>query len=173
MATKPTVRIPLWASGGTTTDPGGGKEAAGWLPDERPPANWWNWVWNAMGQWLGWAETSIDEIAARPAILYAAHLEFGTTPQVVWEKGDTASIVANGNAVTLNMGGTYSVTNYCLQILKHTIASTMPEIEIRASSSGASSFIIQAWESTTGTAVNLNALYGGVDPRFFFMVVGP
>ncbi len=71
MATKPTPRIPVWASGGSTTDPGAGKEAAGWLVDERPPANWWNWIWNAMGQWLGWAETSIDDL--ENAVTIRAH----------------------------------------------------------------------------------------------------
>lgn len=60
MATKPTVRIPLWASGGTTTDPGGSKEAEGWITSERPPANWWNWVLNAIGQWLEYFEERTD-----------------------------------------------------------------------------------------------------------------
>jgi len=52
MATKPTIRIPVWASGGTTTDPGAGKEATGWVADDRPPANWWNWILNSFGQWV-------------------------------------------------------------------------------------------------------------------------
>jgi DNA-binding beta-propeller fold protein YncE len=62
MATKPSDRILDWASGGTATDPGGAKEAAGWLVSERPPANWWNWILSSFGQWLTWAETSIDDI---------------------------------------------------------------------------------------------------------------
>jgi hypothetical protein len=62
MATKPSDRILDWASGGTTTDPGGAKEAAGWLVSERPPANWWNWILSSFGQWLGWSETSIDDL---------------------------------------------------------------------------------------------------------------
>lgn len=65
MATKPTDRILDWASGGSTTDPGGAKEAAGWVSSERPPANWWNWILNSFGQWLSWSEDSIDDIEAK------------------------------------------------------------------------------------------------------------
>jgi len=61
MATKPTDRILDWGSGGTTTDPGAGKEAAGWLVSERPPANWWNWILNSFGKWLTYFETWTDE----------------------------------------------------------------------------------------------------------------
>lgn len=65
MATKPTDRILDWASGGTTTDPGGAKEAAGWVIDDQPPANWWNWILNSFGQWLSWSEDSIDDIETK------------------------------------------------------------------------------------------------------------
>jgi hypothetical protein len=60
MATKPTDRILDWASGGTTVDPGGSKEAAGWLVSERPPAHWWNWMLSSFGQWLTYFETVAD-----------------------------------------------------------------------------------------------------------------
>jgi hypothetical protein len=55
---QPTVRVPEWASGGTTTDPGAGKESTGWVVSERPPANWWNWILNALGQWVGYMSNS-------------------------------------------------------------------------------------------------------------------
>lgn len=64
MATKPSKRILDWASGGTATDPGGAKEAAGWVVSERPPAFWWNWILQSFGDWLSWSEDSIDEHAA-------------------------------------------------------------------------------------------------------------
>jgi hypothetical protein len=60
MATKPTVRIPNWASAGTKTDPGGSKEATGWVVSERPPASWFNWIYNAFGQWLDYFEEVTD-----------------------------------------------------------------------------------------------------------------
>lgn len=62
MATKPTERILDWASGGTNTDPGASKEAAGWVVSERPPAFWWNWILNSFGKWLSWSEDSVDEL---------------------------------------------------------------------------------------------------------------
>ena len=80
MATKPTDRILDWASGGTTTDPGAGQEATGWVVDDRPPANWWNWILNSFGQWLTWAETSIDAIETKTdfiTITEAANLDWG------------------------------------------------------------------------------------------------
>ena len=58
MATKPTERILDWASGGTVTDPGAGKEATGWVIDDRPPANWWNWILSSFGNWLRWFEST-------------------------------------------------------------------------------------------------------------------
>lgn len=61
MATKPTVRIPDWASTGTKVDPGAGQEAAGWDAGDRPPAHWWNWILGAVGEWLDYADTAIDE----------------------------------------------------------------------------------------------------------------
>ena len=74
MATKPTTRIPDWASGGTRTDPGAGKEASGWAVSERPPAQWWNWILGAIGDWLSWSETSID---ANEVLLDAAAAAVG------------------------------------------------------------------------------------------------
>lgn len=60
MATKPTERILDWASGGTNTDPGSSKEAAGWTVSERPPAYWWNWILNSFGKWLSYFDTAIS-----------------------------------------------------------------------------------------------------------------
>lgn len=61
MATKPTERILDWASGGTKTDPGAGKEAAGWIANDRPPGNWWNYILSSFGKWISYADEAIDE----------------------------------------------------------------------------------------------------------------
>jgi hypothetical protein len=34
--------LPVWSN--TGTDPGAAKKAAGWLKDEKPPAEWFNWL---------------------------------------------------------------------------------------------------------------------------------
>jgi len=87
MATKPTDRILDWASGGTTTDPGGSKEAAGWLTSERPPAYWWNWILNSFGQWLSWAEDSIDETLPKAVVRFTMPATTAGSPAIEWSKG--------------------------------------------------------------------------------------
>jgi len=55
MGSKPTVRFPTWADDGTAgqvIDPGAVKQALGWNDDEQPPAHWWNWWKNAVGQYI-------------------------------------------------------------------------------------------------------------------------
>ncbi len=41
---------PRWSTAGTNTDPGAAKRASGWLPDDRPPAQWFNYIHNAQGE---------------------------------------------------------------------------------------------------------------------------
>jgi len=125
MATKPTVRIPLWASGGTRTDPGGGKEATGWLPDERPPANWWNWVWNAMGQWAEYFETVTDQ----PLPIAVGRVQTGATPSVVFNSGPALAAtpaVAAASTVTVNFASPIitAVGNSCVQLTQENVNTT-------------------------------------------------
>lgn len=65
--TKP-ISIPTWAidtnftnppQAGTPTkvDPGAAKQDEGFLPTERPPAQHFNWLFNAMGQWIDYLRT--------------------------------------------------------------------------------------------------------------------
>ncbi|MDH4281377.1 MAG: hypothetical protein OEV36_01875 [Myxococcales bacterium] len=131
MATKPTVRIPLWASGGTTTDPGGGKEATGWLPDERPPANWWNWVWNAMGQWLGWSETSFDELTDPTPVPLSAMapkamgvVTSGPSAGVGWNYGIDDVIAQSAHLVLDITSAGLSASSTSIVMVNHTLGST-------------------------------------------------
>jgi len=103
MATKPTDRILDWASGGSTTDPGAGKEATGWVADDRPPANWWNWILNSFGQWLSWAEDSIDDLEANQIVARGVAIT------------DAASGVSISTGTGFNMG-TPSVTSTYVQV---------------------------------------------------------
>ncbi len=52
---KPTSDI-TWATGGGAlkTDPGSTKKAAGYLDNEKPAADHWNWLFNAIGDWIAW-----------------------------------------------------------------------------------------------------------------------
>jgi hypothetical protein len=87
MATKPTPRIPVWASTGSKTDPGGTKEAAGWSASEKPPANWFNWLLNSIGQWLGY----FDDLVPCHSV---AFIENSDT--IVWSKGVTGVTAIGG-----------------------------------------------------------------------------
>src|SRR5690554_3330220 len=53
MATKPTD-LPEWATdpGADITEPPVGKKAAGWTALEKPPAQWFNWFFNLVYQWI-------------------------------------------------------------------------------------------------------------------------
>lgn len=60
---KPT-NLALWATNvnyPATADPikvepGAGVKAAGWAPQQRPPAQWWNWWMNAVYLWMVWLD---------------------------------------------------------------------------------------------------------------------
>jgi len=52
MSTRPTIAIPSWSTAGTNVEPGAGKKSQGWLVNERPPAEWLNWLQNSAGAWL-------------------------------------------------------------------------------------------------------------------------
>lgn len=80
---RPVVRLPTWATSGTgiaaTVDPGGTKQGDGWTVDERPPAGWWNWLWNNAGQWI----TFFDEERIR---------QYGSTALL---KAETSHVTGN------------------------------------------------------------------------------
>src|SRR3982751_4091410 len=52
MAAKPTT-LPRWANaGGAIVTPASGKLDIGWVPGERPPAQYDNWHKNLVFQWM-------------------------------------------------------------------------------------------------------------------------
>lgn len=63
MSTRPTIPIPTWSTSGSNIEPSAGKKAAGWQVNERPPAEWLNWLDNSAGQWL---QFLADVTAASP-----------------------------------------------------------------------------------------------------------
>ncbi|MDH3598034.1 MAG: hypothetical protein OEU26_00175 [Candidatus Tectomicrobia bacterium] len=108
MATKPTERILDWASGGTNTDPGGAKEAAGWLVAERPPAYWWNWILNSFGKWLTYFEAVDDEVGTRAV----SHVTI-TAGAATQSTNSTLSSVSAGAAyVTCTLTDAMTDTDY-------------------------------------------------------------
>ena len=164
MATKPTERIPDWASGGTRTDPGAGKEASGWAVSERPPAQWWNWILGAIGDWLTWSETSIDDIEAEfppesrtramgafyspggsvdtPVIATTTH-SFGIdTPQ----SGDVTS-----TDITVRFSTAFADTEYLPTLTQRQVASGFV---ITCVALTTTTLQVKAYKSTDGSVVN-------------------
>lgn len=59
MATKPSS-LPVWATtGGTTTTPSGGQQAAGFAINTKPPAKWVNWLFNLIYQWIQYIDNPV------------------------------------------------------------------------------------------------------------------
>jgi hypothetical protein len=79
---KPTSK-PEWTVGnpdfGTVTvEPSAAKKEAGWLPDERPPREFMNWLFNNMGEWIDFFEAEIDNFSGQ-SVIYDAFVGGGGT----------------------------------------------------------------------------------------------
>jgi hypothetical protein len=60
---KPVLK-PSWLTGYAglnAVEPSGGKKAAGWVPDERPPAEYMNWLFQNLSDWVDY----VDEISGQ------------------------------------------------------------------------------------------------------------
>lgn len=120
MATKPTKRILDWASGGTTTDPGAGKEATGWQTNDRPPANWWNWILSSFGEWLTWAEASIDESSPKVLGLVSS----GATAAVEWNGLGIDGVTAQSAHLVVDVTSAgFSASATSVVVVNHTAGS--------------------------------------------------
>ena len=57
----PLLRLPTWADGASDiVDPGAGKQGVGWIEDEQPPAQFFNWWKNNVGQWVAFLDSIKD-----------------------------------------------------------------------------------------------------------------
>jgi hypothetical protein len=79
---KPTSK-PEWTVGNpdfatVTVEPSAAKKQSGWLPDERPPREFMNWLFNNMGEWIDYFETEIDGFSGQ-SVIYDAFVGAGGT----------------------------------------------------------------------------------------------
>jgi len=59
MATKPASE-PRWADvGGDIVEPSAGKKNVGWVANERPPAQFFNWLLNTIWLWIQWLNSAV------------------------------------------------------------------------------------------------------------------
>lgn len=52
---KPT-NLAAWGATATKVEPSTGVKSAGWAPNQRPPAQWFNWWMNAVALWMVWLD---------------------------------------------------------------------------------------------------------------------
>lgn len=93
---KPT-RSPTWATSGVAliTDPGAPKQAEGWRADEIPPAEYFNWFKNLVGQWVEYLDGEVDAIKGTK-LAYDAIVGVGGTHETLQEAIDA---VSNGSRI--------------------------------------------------------------------------
>lgn len=82
---KPTD-LPQWADGGSAqiTEPSAGKKLLGWIK-EKPSFAFFNWFWNLVYQWLGWAKKYGEEHVhdggatdwSAPKVDLLSHIDYG------------------------------------------------------------------------------------------------
>ena len=77
------VNKPEWTEGNPdfntiTVEPPAAKKLAGWLPDERPPREFMNWLFNNLGEWINYLEEQTDLFTGQ-SIVYDAFVGGGGT----------------------------------------------------------------------------------------------
>ena len=169
MATKPTERIPDWASTGTVADPGTSKEAAGWLTSERMPAGWLNWIWNTFGKWVSYLEDITDEnesgvvgnvlISNQLAtkVPYAmGKLSTGSSPSWTWNRdGNFTSVFeAAGDWLIINLADSMADVDTAACFVSPT---GTPVAMVGADFGSGGSQIVLQCKDFSGNFVNLNS----------------
>lgn len=121
MAAKP-VTLPLWATTGTITVPSGGKQAIGWVFDEKPPADYLNWYQHLTYTWIQYLDTFEGEAHTWTAInTYQQAVVFDTTAPVAVESylfnvADSNVKVASNNNILLQGTGKLRHANRTLAL---------------------------------------------------------
>lgn len=86
---KPSETV-AWAESGTAVEPSGAKKAAGWLPGEQPPAEFFNWILKFLGQWTSY----LNGLESTEALTWALSQIFnrGITLGADWNDNEVEAI---------------------------------------------------------------------------------
>ena len=97
-----------WATAGTKNDPGAGKRALGWIFQEVPPFDWFNWLDGEQGIWLDWLRqigsrvfdtirSALETLSPGDYFRLAPNsiLPFDNSPQTPMSTGSSASVLAS------------------------------------------------------------------------------
>lgn len=113
MATKPTHDPATWATDGNAEieDPGAPKQAIGFVTNEVPPADYFNWLFNNHGAWLEWLRDWHSQYASMDEFLSDSDADDG---DVAWidELGSTAAGTATDHDSTV-LDSTAATTVCC------------------------------------------------------------
>lgn len=118
MAAKPGSVIG-WVASGEIEVPSAGKKTAGWLADERPPAQEFNWYWNLVSQWIDYLNdqvftgvVQIPVLVAGTASIGAAALNNVISPSAIGSNQDNwaPTDIDTANLVRINTSGTFNIT---------------------------------------------------------------
>lgn len=96
---KPST-LPSWATSGgaAIVVPSSAKQAAGWGPSEKPPAQYLNWHMNLVGQWAAYLDAGI----------FAGNIEVTGNLKVDGKIAESAKVIAfglDGNSLIATSGG--------------------------------------------------------------------
>lgn len=82
--------LPQWDN--TGVEPSGAKKTAGWLFNEKPPAEWFNWLFNRTYACINELRTVVSNLCYQPGDLkFVAHTSV-----------DTGFLKANGSAILIS-----------------------------------------------------------------------
>lgn len=128
MSQYPSVRKPTFATSATglanTVDPGVTKQSDGWAANERPPAEFFNWLGNAKGQWIDYLHGTATEIRNALGSTDGNHVVAGLIPSI---SGTTVS-VAPGSAILLETSPASGEPTYNPSWSGATLTATVPSI---------------------------------------------
>lgn len=77
-ASKPEWTVDNPDFGTVTVEPTAQEKKTGWLPDQRPPREWMNWLFYNINQWIDYLEAETDNFSNQ-AIIYDAFVGAGGT----------------------------------------------------------------------------------------------
>ena len=85
---KPT-KLPRWATTGSVTEPTEAKKDSGWLAAEKPPAQFFNWLFNIINQWCVYLDAFESEVHT-----FSARQEFNRTIAPSVASSDNSAVEA-------------------------------------------------------------------------------